>query len=274
MNSPYSNRGIGDGTSYDIGRGVVKGIGQGGGFDVGFDLGEVVPILDPTDSRLGTLYLWLDANDIATLWQDSTRLTPVTANNDPVGAWDDKSGNGRHFLQTTSGNKPLYKTSQDGTAGLKLDGVDDYLTRATAIATGREVYMIWHSTKTIFPGSGTDVDPLLTTSAGGQQGFNVDSYSGFGDVNNPRFRALNGTSTWLNGAACTNPVTTTPNQSYVGSATVGSPAVNTGTWLGVFSDITNRSPDGLKGLIVYTATHTDAQRALVHAWAMDGRYSI
>ena len=52
-----------------------------------------------------------DATDLGTLWQDSARTTAVASNADPVGAWDDKSGNGNHVLQATSGAKPTYSTT-------------------------------------------------------------------------------------------------------------------------------------------------------------------
>jgi len=57
-------------------------------------------------SEEGGIY---DPSDLSTLWQDSARTTPVTANNDPVGAIDDLSGNGLHLLQTGT-NRPIYKT--------------------------------------------------------------------------------------------------------------------------------------------------------------------
>lgn len=52
------------------------------------------------------LNLWLDANDSSTLWQDAAGTTPAAANNDVIGKWDDKSGNGYHVVQATAGNKP------------------------------------------------------------------------------------------------------------------------------------------------------------------------
>lgn len=69
---------------------------------------------------------YYDASDLSTLWQDSARTTPVTADGDPVGAWDDKSGNGNHLTQATSGRRPLYKTS-GGLHWLQFDGIDDSL---------------------------------------------------------------------------------------------------------------------------------------------------
>lgn len=82
-------------------------------------------------SDISGLTLWLDSVDTSTLWQDSAKTTAVSANNDPVGYWADKSGNNNDWLQATSGDRPTYKTNFntsypaiyfDGTAGKNLDG--------------------------------------------------------------------------------------------------------------------------------------------------------
>lgn len=73
--------------------------------------------------------LWLKADGV--VWQDSARTTLATADGDPVGAWDDASGNGNHVLQATASKRPLLKTSGGATGtGSKrvlFDGVDDFL---------------------------------------------------------------------------------------------------------------------------------------------------
>ena len=56
----------------------------------------------------GSQGFWLDASDVSTLFQDSAGTTPVTALGDPVGRWLDKSGRGNHFVQTTSGARPVW----------------------------------------------------------------------------------------------------------------------------------------------------------------------
>lgn len=75
--------------------------------------------------------LWLDGADITTLYQDSAKTTPVTANNDPVGAVEDKSGNGNDCTQGTDDNRPLYKTGiKNGLSALFFDGTNDDLVKA------------------------------------------------------------------------------------------------------------------------------------------------
>lgn len=73
---------------------------------------------------------WYDPSDISTLWQDSARTIPVTAHGDPVGAIDDKSGNGNHLIQATAGFRPLYQVA-GALKYLMFDGVDDRLSAAS-----------------------------------------------------------------------------------------------------------------------------------------------
>ena len=67
------------------------------------------------------LYLWLPAD--GTLWQDDARTVPVTTNFDPVGAWDDESGNDRHITQSNGGTKPIWETNIiNGLPAVEFDG--------------------------------------------------------------------------------------------------------------------------------------------------------
>ena len=75
-------------------------------------------------SDLANLRTWYDSSDISTLWTTSARSVQVASLDDPVGAWDDKSGNGHHLLQATAGFRPTYKT----TSGIFFDAANtEYL---------------------------------------------------------------------------------------------------------------------------------------------------
>jgi hypothetical protein len=93
-------------------RGIISGSG-GGSF---------VP------SDLPGLILWTDVSDTDTLFQDSGKTTPVTANDDPVGAWADKSGEGNDVIQATASARPLYKTTY-----IDSDGAGDFLSSSSIL---------------------------------------------------------------------------------------------------------------------------------------------
>ena len=68
-----------------------------------------------------SLALWLDASDTST-------ITSATG----VSEWRDKSGNGRHFGQTTANRQPAYVVSGiNGLGSLSYDGVNDVIERAS-----------------------------------------------------------------------------------------------------------------------------------------------
>jgi len=83
------------GISLGLGIGVAKAVGGAGGGS---------PFL-PSD--LGAdLQLWLDAQDLTTLYTDDSETVP-SANGADVGRWKDKSGNNRHADKANIGtNKP------------------------------------------------------------------------------------------------------------------------------------------------------------------------
>lgn len=74
-----------------------------------------------------TLDAWYDPSDLSTLKQNSDGTGAVTTAGDPVGYMADKSGNGRHLLQATSGSRPTYQVDSNGKPYLLFDGTDDYL---------------------------------------------------------------------------------------------------------------------------------------------------
>lgn len=77
---------------------------------------------------------WYDPSDLTTLFQDTLAATPVTADGDPVGRINDKSGNGNHLIQGTAGSRPLYKTA-GGLHWLQFDGTDDFLRSNFTVTT-------------------------------------------------------------------------------------------------------------------------------------------
>jgi len=49
---------------------------------------------------------WFDPEDMSTMYQDASGTTPVTALEQPVGKWLDKSGNGNHATQSITASRP------------------------------------------------------------------------------------------------------------------------------------------------------------------------
>lgn len=98
-------------------------------------------------SDISGLQLWLDANDLTTLWQDSGASTPVASDGDPVGAWTDKSTNGYLPIQATTGNKPTYKTGiQNGLPVLRFDGGDFLEATFNAFFQPGTLFVVYQST--------------------------------------------------------------------------------------------------------------------------------
>lgn len=94
---------------------------------------------DPT--AVSGLQLWLDSADAATLWTDTGGTTHATTADAAVARWDDKSGNSRNAIQSTSGNRPLLKLSAQNSKNiLYFDGTDDSmltgLNPSSAMASG------------------------------------------------------------------------------------------------------------------------------------------
>lgn len=80
-----------------------------------------------TPSTIAGLQLWLDASYAPSLY-DATSGGSLVAADGSVARWEDRSGNGRHATQGTSGSRPLRKTSvQSGKDVIRFDGSDDWL---------------------------------------------------------------------------------------------------------------------------------------------------
>lgn len=100
------------------------------------------------------LQLWLDASDASTLY-DSTTGGALVAADGGVARWEDKSGNGRHATQSTSGSRPLRKANvRNGLDVMRFDGSDDFLSIPSSTstfnflhnATGGIVFLVYKAT--------------------------------------------------------------------------------------------------------------------------------
>jgi hypothetical protein len=106
--------------------------------------GAAASIFDPL--TLTNLSLWLKGD--AGTYQDSGFVTPATADGDPVGGWQDQSGNARHFAQASGASRFTLKLAANGINGravVRCDGVDDVLTNAVALSSviAAGAYGLW-----------------------------------------------------------------------------------------------------------------------------------
>lgn len=77
--------------------------------------------------------LWLDASDDATLF-DATSGGSLPTNGNDIARWEDKSGNGRHFTQSSAAACPHRQTGvQNGLPVARFDGSNDVLTMASGL---------------------------------------------------------------------------------------------------------------------------------------------
>jgi hypothetical protein len=127
----------------------------------------------PTD--VANLGLWLKAD--GTLWQDSARTTPATADGDPLGAADDYSGGAFHALQATGASRPTLKLNiRNGLPAMRLDGVDDEL--LSGLTAGAGSYTLFAAFNETAAGDGAG--RTVIASQGGAT-FRFNQHSG----NNP-----------------------------------------------------------------------------------------
>lgn len=155
--------------------------------------------------------MW-DFSDASTLFTDSTRTTPVSADGDPIGGVTDLSGAGNHLRQASGAERPLYKTGiLDGRSAALYGGVSlaylEVVTSPTYAQPNTVVVVGKHGTaendRHFFDGSSTGRH--LVGPSGGKwvlYAGSVLSGSAAPNTNNNIFVAVfNGASSklWVNG---------------------------------------------------------------------------
>lgn len=84
------------------------------------DAGPVTAVTAPTD--ISGCVGWWDASDRASMFDAASGGSQVAANG-RIGRWQDKSGGGRHLLQSSTGNRPtLIETGFNGRPCVRGDG--------------------------------------------------------------------------------------------------------------------------------------------------------
>ena len=88
--------------------------------------------------------LWLDSS-VASSVYDSTSGGSLVSANGAIARLEDLSGNSRHYTQSTSGYRPLRKTSvYNGLDVVRFDGVDDKMIGPVIVSgtTARTIFMV------------------------------------------------------------------------------------------------------------------------------------
>lgn len=88
------------------------------------------------------LQLWIDFSDMARIFTDAAKTTPVATDGDVIGAIEDKSGNGNDATQTDAGEKPLYRTNIiNGRSVGRFDGINDALEMALDLQDEKTIFI-------------------------------------------------------------------------------------------------------------------------------------
>ena len=103
-------------------------------------------------SLLGSVINPLSLGHLA-LWIDPTDASSISTDTGGVSQANDKSGNGYHLTQGTSGNRPDYSSTLNGRNIITFAGGPDYLQRTSSTNIGRNVagltaYMAWKTDST------------------------------------------------------------------------------------------------------------------------------
>lgn len=105
-----------------------------------------------------TSYCWIDFSDTTKLFDATSGGSNVTSGTGIARA-EDKSGNGRHFTQSTAGSRPTYTSNRQNGLGAAVYDGGDWLTSSSAAS----VWKLLHSTTTtvfVVVKSGTTANPI------------------------------------------------------------------------------------------------------------------
>jgi YD repeat-containing protein len=116
---------------------------------------------------------WYDPSDLSSMWQDSAGTTAAAVNS-PVGRINDKSGNGHHLTQSTSGKRPYLRQS-GSLYYLDFDGVDDRLFSAAFSASFAQSNMTALGAKT--DATGPDYLVVDSTTDGSRNAIAISAFN-------------------------------------------------------------------------------------------------
>jgi hypothetical protein len=225
---------------------------------------------------LSGLQLWLDASDATTLF-DATSGGSLVAADGGVARWEDKSGNTRHATQATSANRPLRKTSVQGSKDvLRFDGSNDFFSLSAVTTTSSYTsFFVFRRTS-----AGIHSVSLGPATANGnyaawwfsdnfvyESSNSVNDFTTHGSAN-----TSTGAFALVTTRTGTNSIATRRNGSTLATVTSGAGVTNpaSGSWTAVGR--ASNSPITHNGdmceVILYDSALSDANRALVENYLL------
>ncbi len=94
-------------------------------------------------TQLSNCAAWFDAADMSTFFQNSNGTTAAQADSDPIGYWQDKSGNGRHATQSTNASRPVLKVNQvNSRPAVQFDGSASHFRSTLSLGSAHSVFFV------------------------------------------------------------------------------------------------------------------------------------
>ena len=222
---------------------------------------------------------WHDASDSSTLY-DATSGGSLVAADGSVARWEDKSGNGWHAINSTSGQRPLRKTSIQNTRDcIQFDGTDDRLrTSSNFSETGNAEFSVFVVSKKLTATKGTILGWGISGTSLGASGIYDDNALiqwGYAGANGFQISTIGTTSfhlhSYLKSAGAIN-TTSTMRRDLASVATSGhqttTPNIVSGPLgLGMWADFTSVLYHGyIAEVLIYDSKLSDTNRDSVELY--------
>lgn len=117
--------------------------------------------------QLSGCVLWLDASRKSSLFTTYNGSTNVAVSGDPIGRWEDISGNGNHAAVTASADRPTYlPTGINSLPAVAFDGVGDVLSTPAVALTTATIFLFGTKITTSIYGAYVKLSPVPSDSTG------------------------------------------------------------------------------------------------------------
>jgi fibronectin-binding autotransporter adhesin len=202
--------------------------------------------------------VWLDAADAASITKDVTNH---------ISQWNDRSGNARHFSQTTGSAQPVYTAGAlNGLPVVRMDGVDDRLTLNSA-TNPRTVFFVNVPAPFAFIPGTNFLNGIYGNSNPGDKGIRMDSSTTWADPGDGNDYTNGGGTLFINGVAGR---TFTSSVAHVLTAQRGGSfgGAYNNTHLGWYYDTARVYNGDIAEVLVYESVLNNAQQQAVEAYLM------